>query len=336
MKKLKVFIVLGVLVFGMSSCVYSLFPIYTEDTLVFLPELVGKWRQDPDYPNDVIIFEPMSDKKKMELGLIEPEPESETRPSKVYQMGKQNITDDPSYAYVLTGDNWSIKSDDPITAKIDGERVSDPERLIAHYDELFENVEGQTSVTQSAQLEEALDKTKDTIDSKSLNEKLNKFGEGLDKLGEALNKLGRAIDKSTKIGGTITVTQEESYRMVSIEDGVETLYQAHVAKIGEDYFLDVYPLIEYSNQVYNENLFPVHTFYKVEFKDGKLNLVLFDLEKLNELFESNLIRLRHEYVDGNVLITAQPKEIQKFLDKYSDDESVFYESGETDSYTKIE
>jgi len=67
---------------------------------------------------------------------------------------------------------------------------------------------------------------------------------------------------------------------------------------------------------------------KMDMKDGKLNLTMFDLEKLNKLFDSNLIRLRHENVDGTVLITAQPKEIQKFLEKYADDESVF-ESIET-------
>jgi len=37
--KLKVLSVFGLLIIGMSSCVYSLFPIYTEDTLVYLPEL---------------------------------------------------------------------------------------------------------------------------------------------------------------------------------------------------------------------------------------------------------------------------------------------------------
>ncbi len=68
MKKLKVFLVLGVLMFGMSSCVYSLFPIYTEDTLVFLPELVGKWQTEA---NDYVIFEPMTDNKKIEMGLME-------------------------------------------------------------------------------------------------------------------------------------------------------------------------------------------------------------------------------------------------------------------------
>jgi len=71
---------------------------------------------------------------------------------------------------------------------------------------------------------------------------------------------------------------------------------------------------------------------KVKLNGNKLDLIQFDLDKLNKLFKSNLIRLRNENVDGTILITAQPKELQKFLDKYSEDESVF-EDGE--SYTRI-
>jgi hypothetical protein len=71
---------------------------------------------------------------------------------------------------------------------------------------------------------------------------------------------------------------------------------------------------------------------KVKLNGNKLDLIQFDLDKLNKLFKSNLIRLRNENVDGTILITAQPKELQKFLDKYSDDESVFEDA---ESYTRI-
>ena len=340
MKKLKVFVVVGVLMFGMSSCVYSLFPIYTEDTLVFLPELLGTWRQDPDYPDDVITFEAMSDKKKLELGLMEPEPEPETvRASKLFQIGKDNIKEDTSYAYVLTGANWSIKSDNQITAKVDGERVSDPELVIAHYNDLFKDViSGQASISESENLENVLSKVQDTIDAEALGKKLNKLDEGLKKLGEGLDKLGKAINSAaTKFKGTSYVSFEESYKVTVVEEGVPTEYLGHIAQIGDDYFLDMYPLTEYSSGTFSGHYFPVHTFYKVELVNGKLNLVFFDMEKLKELFESNLIRLRHEYVNEKVLITAQPKEIQKFLDKYSDDETVFHDHDtvEEDYFEKI-
>ena len=71
MKKLKVIIAFAVVMLIMNSCVYSLFPIYTEDTLVFLPELVGKWQSEPNNDEDFIEFIPMSEKKRIELGLEE-------------------------------------------------------------------------------------------------------------------------------------------------------------------------------------------------------------------------------------------------------------------------
>jgi len=83
---------------------------------------------------------------------------------------------------------------------------------------------------------------------------------------------------------------------------------------------------------YSSNFMPVHTFIKLKFTNNQLDLTAFNLEKLNKLFESNLIRLRHENVDGTVLITAQPDEIQKFIDQYSDDETVFEE---TEHYKRI-
>ena len=87
----------------------------------------------------------------------------------------------------------------------------------------------------------------------------------------------------------------------------------------------------YSAEGLGSNMIPVHTFAKLKFSGMQLYLTSFDLEKLNKLFESNLIRLRHENVDGTILITAQPKEIQKFIDKYSEDESVFED---TETYQK--
>ena len=71
---------------------------------------------------------------------------------------------------------------------------------------------------------------------------------------------------------------------------------------------------------------------KVSITDYELEVTSFDLEKLHKLFESNLIRMRHENVEGTILITAQPDEIQKFLDRYSDDNSVFEE---TETYSRI-
>ena len=124
---------------------------------------------------------------------------------------------------------------------------------------------------------------------------------------------------------------DKEYLVEIMEGGDLIKFKGHIAEIGDDLFLDLYPDHPYSAEGIGSNMIPVHTFAKIKFSGKQLDLTSFDLEKLNKLFESNLIRLRHENVDGTILITAQPKEIQKFIDKYSDDESVFED---TETYQK--
>lgn len=131
------------------------------------------------------------------------------------------------------------------------------------------------------------------------------------------------LDNSSEESSEEELSLEKSYQIIIMEGDDKQVFVGHIAEIGDDFFLDLYPdERDYDVSLYS-NMMPVHTFIKLRYIDNQLDLTAFDLEKLNKLFESNLIRLRHENVDGTILITAQPTEIQKFLDRYSDDESVF-------------
>lgn len=283
-RKIKVLLAFSLLMVCMSSCVvYSLFPIYTADTLVYLPELEGTWQSGND-EDDYITFERMDEEEEENITVKEDE--------------------EGDYIDSLRGNGWSIKSGDTISITRNGVRITDREAIIAHYDTLIG--EGK--------------------EKNHLEKSLRPLGEGIKKLSEGLKKV------ETEFQGTAYVTKDESYKMTVVDDDERFVYLTHVVKIGKYYFLDLYPLPEYSSAGFGENLFPVHTFMKMDVTSEKLDLTLFDLEKLSDLFKSNLVRLRHENVDGTILITAQPKEIQKFLERYSDDESVF-ES--VDSYSKI-
>lgn len=259
MKK-QTLLLFGILVATMSSCVYSLFPIYTEDTLVFKEELLGKWNLNND-GSEYLLFEDAhkaDDKKKPE--------------------------ESKEYKYTLeVNDKFTIRSDEPISMIINGDTI---------YDENLIRIEMQKKL---AKVE------KDSID---------------------LLEDTKPTLKKNEFEGTVAVFQSKSYKLTVHEDDKDEIYMAHLVEIGGDLFLDLYPEVKFSSSI-GDNFFPVHTFLKVEIRNKELDFTFFDLEKLNKLFESNLIRLRHENVDGTILITAQPKELQKFIDKYSDDESVF-------------
>jgi hypothetical protein len=221
MKTLKLLIPFS-LIF-LSSCVYSLFPIYIKDTLVFLPELEGTWT-DGD--------------------------------SQITFASYGKITD--LQIKIEPGENEFIVKN--------GDTIRDQEYIKAYFE---------------------------------------------DELKESVTKI---FNNKAKNG----------YRMTIVQNDDTLDYLAKTAKIGERYFLDLYPTQEEINysEMLNNNYFPVHTFMKLDMSDEHLILTSFDLNNLKELFESNRIRLRHEMVEDNVLITAQPKEIQKFLQIYADDENV--------------
>ena len=56
---------------------------------------------------------------------------------------------------------------------------------------------------------------------------------------------------------------------------------------------------------------------------GVTKMILFDEDKMMNLFKQNRIRLQHEMMHDYVLITAGTKDLQKFIQKYSSDNEVF-------------
>lgn len=261
----------------LNSCVYSLFPIYTDDTLVFKEELLGKWATGDD-PDEYILFERTGSNSDVE---------SEYSKEKVH------------YADSVIGEDFVLRSEGRVSMLINGKKVFDKDSIRTEMEGIMKEIEDADS-----------EKEIETEDD------------------ESTFPFGRNSDYDVS-GYT---SSEKSYKMtVSGEDKTE-VYIAHLVEIDGDLFMDLFPAFEYSSNTFSENFFPVHTFLKIKVDGNMLDFTFFDLDKLNKLFESNLIRMRHEKVDGQILITAQPKEIQKFLGKYSDDESVF---DSTERYLRI-
>jgi hypothetical protein len=259
--KIKVLTVFGILMLCMSSCVYSLFPIYTEENQVFIPEIVGKW-QAVDDDNSYVLIE-----------------------SFAYESAKNELSKGDNTPFTVTyAEGYIIENGDTI---------------------------------RDANLRKALESKKPEVK---------------DAIKGTMDGLRKAAIKSNMPRNPVS---NKSYRMTMVDNGNTQIYEMNLAKIGNDLFMDLY-IDDSGNDLddFSMVLFPVHTFLKIELNDGQLDLINFDWQKLNKLFESKLIRMRHENVDGTILITAQPKELEKFLDKYSDDDSVF--DNERGVYTRVQ
>lgn len=272
MKKRSI-VLLGILAVLLNSCVYSLFPIYTEDTLVFKKELLGKWTTGGDQEVQ-FHFETMSE-------------------------DKATTDEKKDYKYSIEiKEGFTMRSDDPLFILQDGRKIYDEDSIKMIMQERMAKNENLSPPPNS------------NIDTKEV--------------AKGQNKQSKPSFKDAEYQGSVAVYEEKSYRLTVInEHGNSEAFVAHLVEIGSDLFMDIYPIKEFDSKNISDNFFPVHTFYKVKVTEDEFTMIYFDLDKLNKLFESNRIRLRHENVDGTILITAQPKELQKFIDKYSDDESVF-------------
>ena len=281
--KFKTLFVLVILMMCMSSCVYSLFPIYTEDNLVYLPELEGKWQLGSD-PGQYVEFKP-----PVNLSSVV----TMTARDTVKLDNGAKVTLSKSVTIGMGGDSY---------VAVDGDTIRSLEELRA----LTENNGENTS-----------------------NPKVTAAAERM------LKDMTEAVDVLTRSPGSISdLADQMAYRMTFVNGDEKYKYEVHLAQIGDDIFMDLYATDDsFSDSAFGSNVwFPVHTFMKLELDNDQLTITQFDLEKMNKLFDSNLIRMKHENIDGTVLITAKPEEIQKFLKKYSRDESVF---DEVETYSRI-
>lgn len=110
------------------------------------------------------------------------------------------------------------------------------------------------------------------------------------------------------------------------KDGKESKFSIHIINLAGHYFLDFYleDFMDDNNlDLESFHIVPVHTFAKLEVSEDKLQINWFDQEWLKKLIEENKIRIHHEENDDYILLTAKPKELQKFVIKYVNSEEAF-------------
>lgn len=103
----------------------------------------------------------------------------------------------------------------------------------------------------------------------------------------------------------------------------------HLIKLNGTYFLDFY-LEEYFDDdhmtMYDLHVMPIHSFAKLELNGDSAMLKWFSPDWLEDLIKQNRTRIHHENNGEHILLTAKPRELQKFVIKYTNDEDA-YENG---------
>lgn len=117
------------------------------------------------------------------------------------------------------------------------------------------------------------------------------------------------------------------------KNGKESEFKVHIIKLGGHYFLDFYLEDFLENEELDLAAFhivPVHTFAKLKFTSDQLHINWFDQDWLGKLIKENKIRIHHENNGDYILLTALPKELQKFVTKYVNSEEAFKEGIEAE------
>lgn len=114
-------------------------------------------------------------------------------------------------------------------------------------------------------------------------------------------------------------------------------FRVYVIKLANQYFLDFYLedfLGDEDITLASVHVVPVHSFAKLKVEEDTLTISWFDPEWMEDLIKENKIRIHHEYNDDFILLTAKPKELQKFVAKYVDSEEAFEDGLEVVLYRK--
>ena len=108
-----------------------------------------------------------------------------------------------------------------------------------------------------------------------------------------------------------------------------TILLGMVSKWSDNYFLDLSVMFRSLRNAGAEESFidghfqPVHSISKIKIEGGKLAIEFFEDAWIKGLIDNNRVRIKHEKVDGDVLVTASTSELQKFVAKYGDDDDAF-------------
>ncbi len=149
--------------------------------------------------------------------------------------------------------------------------------------------------------------------------------------------LGRWVDDPNSPETTWEFNRIEepnnAYNLVfSDEEGKKGSFAAHLVRLQNRLFLDVYPSeppreMEDPNKSelpYNSFfLIPAHTFIKIDFIGRKLKMCLTNDEEMKKLLNEEPNAVKHTFIEDKPILTAPTKELQNFVLKYAEDKRVF-------------
>jgi hypothetical protein len=129
-------------------------------------------------------------------------------------------------------------------------------------------------------------------------------------------------------------TPDKSYDISLTDNKGTSHFIAHLFRLEDQLYLDFLPTDNNcQNDLAEIHLVPTHSLAKIDLSGGKITISWYNEEWLIGLFNKNKIRIAHERVPYDpdmrdpesmqVILTAQTRELQKFIIKYGNDPEAF-------------
>ena len=141
--------------------------------------------------------------------------------------------------------------------------------------------------------------------------------------------LGTWSDDSPDNSWAFSQSGDKEYKLIYTEDGKPGVFVAHLLKLKDKMFIDLYPVdpeLKTDNGFYKSHLIPAHTFMLVKQIEPTLQMAFLNPDKLKEIIKKDPKAVKHEKLgkdDDMDIFTASPNELQDFIIKNIDTPDFF-------------
>src|SRR5262249_4707669 len=139
---------------------------------------------------------------------------------------------------------------------------------------------------------------------------------------------GTWIDEQDKDSWTFQQSEGGSYELTHKSAKTPTKLDAHLVKMGQSVFLDLYPKDpkksgEMKDDLYTMHLVAAHTFSKIRIEGDFMYVAMLDPDRLRDAVKDGKFKIAYEVVENGIVLTAPTEDLQKSFLKYGEDETAY-------------
>lgn len=136
--------------------------------------------------------------------------------------------------------------------------------------------------------------------------------------------IGEWVEDGTDNLWKFSQVDEFAMELVYTENNEPGVFEVYGVKIGEHLFMDMFPEEpNFKNGLYKGSFLPVHNFARLEFVGDSLHVNMLDAEYIKNEIKQGKTTIAHELHNDEMLLTAPPEELQKFIIQYASDSRAF-------------